>query len=181
MKKFVDELANESGTSLGFANYSTPKKVKQVLKGSRRVQLPLASGVDSPGVQLKGLTFVNRALSAEELDTIYKAGPPVGQDSQLSFTEWLACGIYEVPSGIDEHPQLWISREILIKRVANALGASHPAGTSDADSAENRFDRHILQLHNVKVADGYPATYYQLIEIGKDVLERTKILLFPSS
>ena len=69
-----------------------------------------------------------------------------------------------------------MSREIIIKRVANALGASHPAGMEDSDPQENRFDQHIQDLHAIHLADGYPTTYYQLLEIAGEVLARTKCL-----
>jgi hypothetical protein len=176
MKGFIDMLAKEKDISLGLSNSSISKEVKKILKGSKHTYLPLASGVESPGVQIKGLRVINRALSPDEIKKLYEAGSPVAQKSKLSFSEWLASGVYEVPSGTDQHPHLKISREILIKRVANILGASHPAGTEDAEAAENRFDPYILDLHGVTLADGYPATYYQLLEIANDILEKTKCL-----
>lgn len=176
MKSFVDALAKEKDVTLGLANSATPKEVKKILKGSKHVYLPLASGVESPGVEVKGVRLINRALSPEEIKKMYEAGPPVAQKSKLSFSEWLASGVYEVPSGDKEHSHLRISREILIKRVANILGASHPAGTEAAEAAENRFDPYVLDLHGVKLAGGYPATYYQLLEIANDILENTECL-----
>lgn len=132
--------------------------------------------MESPGVEIKGMSVIDRALSPQEIKKLCEAGPPVAQKSKLSFSEWLASGVYEVPSGEEQHPHLTISREILIKRVANILGASHPAGIEAADSGENRFDPYVLDLHGVQLADGYPATYYQLLEIANDILENTKCL-----
>ena len=60
--------------------------------------------------------------------------------------------------------------------MANILGASHPAGTDRSDESENRFDPYILELHGLTVANGYPATYYQLLEIANDVLSATAFL-----
>ncbi|MFA7268848.1 MAG: hypothetical protein WC073_05850 [Sterolibacterium sp.] len=176
MKGFVDAVTKENGLTLGLANFATPKEVKKILKGSKHTYLPLASGVESPGIEVKGVRVIDRALSPEEIKKLYEAGPPVAQKSKLSFSEWLASGVYEVPSGEKDHPHLKISREILIKRVANILGASHPAGTEAAEAAENRFDPYVLDLHGVQLADGYPATYYQLLEIANDILEHTKCL-----
>jgi hypothetical protein len=179
MKSFVDQLIKEKALALNFTNSSTPKEVKKFLKGSKHTYLPLASGVESPGVEIKGVRVIDRALSPEEIKKLHEAGSPVAQKSKLSFSEWLASGVYEVPSGEKEHPHLKISREILIKRVANILGASHPAGTEAAEAPENRFDPYVLDLHGLQLADGYPATYYQLLEIAKDILEKTKCLFNP--
>ena len=179
MKSFIDASAKNKGLTLGLTNSSTPKVVKKILKGSKYNYLPLASGVESPGIEIKGVRVINRALSPEEVKKLYEAGPPVAQKSTLTFSEWLASGVYEVPSGEKEHPHLKISREILIKRVANILGASHPAGTEAAEAAENRFDPYVIDLHSVELAGGYPATYYQLLEIGNDILKNTKCLFEP--
>ena len=43
------------------------------------------------------------------------------------------------------HPHITISREIMIKRVANILGASHPQGTEFSEDTENRFDSYIKE------------------------------------
>ena len=88
--------------------------------------LPLAVGVPSAGVQVKGVGFINRALTPEEIRRLYEVGPPLTAPTSLTFSQWLASGIYDVSSTNETHPMLQISREILIKRVANILGASHP-------------------------------------------------------
>lgn len=177
MKSAIDTLAQQKEISLDLKNMVRQKAVKNVLKGSRYTYLPLGSGVPSPGLEVKGIRITNRALEPEEIKKLYEAGPPVMQKTALTFSQWLGSGVYEVPSTNDAHPQLTISREILIKRVANILGASHPQGTDNYDATENRFDAYILELHQFIVADGYPATYYQLLEIGQDVLEGVKKLL----
>jgi len=64
----------------------------------------------------------------------------------------------------------------MIKRVANILGASHPQGTEFSEDTENRFDSYIKELHQLKIADGYPATYYQLLEISQEILDKVKII-----
>jgi len=120
--------------------------------------------------------MINRALTPDEIKKLYEAGPPQIQKSKMTFSEWLASGIYKVPSSDSAHPELLISREILIKRIANILGASHPQGTEQSDETENRFDTYVKELHTLNVADGYPATYYQLLEIAKGILQTTGVL-----
>jgi hypothetical protein len=88
----------------------------------------------------------------------------------MDFIAWLGAGVYEVPTSDPAHRHIQLSREILIKRTANILGASHPAGMEDGDT-ENRFDPYIKDLHRLVLADGYPATYYQLLEFSKDIID----------
>lgn len=181
MKSEIDALIKAKGVQLRLTNTVTSKSVKSLLKGSKHVYLPLSSGVQSPGIEVKDVRIINRALSANEVKKLYDAGPSKAQPTKLLYSEWLASGIYEVPSQDNAHPHIRISRETLIKRVANILGASHPIGSEETDERENRFDPYILELHAIKLADGYPATYYQLLEIAGDILEGTKVLFEKSA
>jgi hypothetical protein len=175
MKVAVADLAKDKGPDLLLAHHSQPKYFKKSLKGARHTYIPLASGVESPGVQVKGFIFTNRALTPEEIKQRAAMGPPVAQVSKMTFSEWMAAGVLEVPSPDAAHPHLKISREMMIKRVANVLGASHPAGMEQDDPQENRFDQYILELHGLSIA-GYPATYYQLLEIAGELLEKVRPL-----
>jgi hypothetical protein len=176
MKGVVADLAKARGIDLSLRHHTQPKFLKKSLQGARHTYLPLASGVQSPGLEVKGLTITNRALTPEEIKKRAAMGPPVAQVSNMSFAEWMAAGVLEVPSNDPVHPHLRISREIVIKRVANVLGASHPVGMEQDDPMENKFDQYIQELHRISVADGYPVTYYQLLEIGGELLERLKPL-----
>lgn len=174
MKSTIDTLAQDLGIEMTLNNVDRnkgKKETQKILKGSKYTYLPLASGVPSPDVQVRSLTFTNRALSPDEIKKRYEAGLPVIKNTKLTFSQWLASGIYDVPSENEKHPKLTISREIIIKRVANILGASHPQGTDNYDTTENTFDPYVLDLHQLIIADDYPATYYQLLEIGKDILQ----------
>lgn len=176
MKAEVTRMAQERGFDLALRHHTPPKYIKQSLRGATHTYIPLASGVESPGVQVMGLRCTNRALTPEEIKKRAAMGPPLAQVSKMSFAEWLAAGVLEVPSGDSAHPHLQLSREMVIKRVANALGASHPAGMEDNDPLENRFDQYIQELHCLKIADGYPVTYCQLLEIAGELLVRTRCL-----
>ncbi len=176
MKSEVTQMAQERGLDLALRHHTPPKYIKQSLQGATHTSVPLASGIESPGVQISGLRFTDRALTAEEIKKRAAMGPPVAQVSKMSFAEWMAAGVIEVPSDDTAHPHLQLSREMMIKRVANLLGASHPAGMEDKDPSENMFDKYVQELHQIKIADGYPATYYQLLEIAGELLSRTKCL-----
>jgi len=178
LKSFVDELAKEKSIILELNNPNLSKTFKQFLKKNIHTHLPLANGVTST-IKIQNVVTFDRALTDEELIELTKPDTPqasFAQKSNLCFSDWLSSGVYEVPSGDVKHPHLKLSREIIIKRVANILGASHPIGTENADMQENKFDPYILDLHKIQLADGYPATYYQLLEIANDILENTKCL-----
>ena len=172
LKTPVTAFAMAHGISLGLPHHTPSKFIKRSLEGATHISMPLASGVESPGVQIQGIRITNRALSSEEIKRRAMAGPPVATVSHMNFAEWLAAGVVEVPSETDGHPHAMLSREMLIKRVANVLGASHPAGSENADEFENRFDNVVLQLHSLRVANGYPSTYYQLLEIAGQIVKK---------
>ena len=176
MKATVTDMARARNIQLELTHHTPPKSIKKSLKGAVHTYLPLASGVESPGLQVAGIRITNRALTPEEIKARAAMGPPVAVPTKMNFPEWLAAGVLEVPSGDGSHPHLTLSREIIIKRVANVLGASHPAGMEDSDPQENRFDQYIQDLHGIHLADGYPATYYQLLEIAGEILAFTKCL-----
>ena len=176
MKVAVTRIAQEHNRNLTLAHHTFQKSIKQSLRGATHMSLPLAAGVESPGVQVSGLRITNRVLTPEEIMKRAQMGPPKAVPSTMKFSEWLAAGIFEVPSGEPNHPHLTIFRETMIRRVANILGASHPVGMESDDQPEKRFDSYILELHAIKLADGYPATYYQLLEIAGELLARAKCL-----
>lgn len=172
LKDQVTQLAKELGAQLPFAHYTQPKIFKRSLQGSRYVYIQLASGVESSGVQVKGGLATNRASKPEEIAKRVAIGRPIARAAtNMTYAEWLAVGVIVAPSNDPKHPHLPISREIMIKRVANTLGASHPAGMDNNDLQEKKFDPYIKELHTIRLADGYPATYYQLLEIASVLLQ----------
>lgn len=176
MKHVVTQMAADRGLGLELGHHSPPKYIKKSLRGASHTYIPLASKVESPNVQVSGVRITNRALSPEEIRRRAADGVPSPQNTMMSFSQWMAAGVIEVVSGKSEHPHIQISRETLIKRIANSLGASHPAGTEANNPQENKFDPYIRELHALKLAGGYPATYYQLLEIAGELLSRAKCL-----
>lgn len=172
MKREVDAKLTELSFSPSFTNTEKDKKVLKILKGSQFFSLPISSEVQSPNLQVKGGMIVeNRALTQDEIKKMYEAGPPITNITTLSFTSWLGAGLLElgIPEN-KEHSKVSISREVFIKRVANMLGASHPAGMEQDNELENKYDSYIRKLHDMHVADGYPLTYYQLLEISSEII-----------
>lgn len=65
-----------------------------------------------------------------------------------------------------------ISREVLIRRVANTMGGSHPAGAE----ALSDFDPAVQELMHTSVG-GVPVPYFILLKSAQDILEIAPRLL----
>jgi hypothetical protein len=176
LKSDVDELISASKGKVKFKNPVRTKAEKKITRQGRTLTIFLATGVKSPDVEVKNFRHFDRALTPEEVRKLYEAGPPQAQSTDLTYTEWLGSSVIEMPSREGEESLVSLSREILIKRVANTLGASHPQGLEDGSEMENRFDAYIAELNGLEIA-GYPANYYQLLEIAADILTTLKLSL----
>jgi hypothetical protein len=52
LKAPVTAIAKAHGISLGLPHHTPPKFIKRSLQGATHISMPLASGVESPGVQI---------------------------------------------------------------------------------------------------------------------------------
>lgn len=176
MAKTVDGLAAEEKFEVKFPNPVQNKNIKRALKNTTFTSIPLASTPrTNSGIQVKGLHFIDKVLTDEEVKKLYEAGPPQIRSANLSLEQWLGSEILEIKNSNGE--RVGIARSILIRRVANILGASHPEGKEDEDEYEHHFDPFIKELHSIQVANGYKLTYYQLIEIAEVIIESFNNLL----
>lgn len=176
MAKSIDALMDAKRYEVQFPNTELNKKIKSILKNTSFTSVPLASISSTVSeMSVKGIHIVNRALSPEEIKKIYEAGPPQIRNINLSFEQWLGSEILETKDLTGK--RIGLARTILIKRVANLLGASHPEGKENEDEFERHFDPFIKELHAIHVAKGFPLTYYQLIEIAEVILRSFDNLL----
>jgi hypothetical protein len=104
------------------------------------------------------------------------------QTKRCTFSQWLAAEAVRVcypdPSGTLQ--SLTISREAMIRRVANTLDGSHPSlpavsGDSVPEHTIDEAIRHLLQ-YNV---GGLPLPYFILLKVAQDILELAPGLLCP--
>lgn len=176
MAKALDELVEAKKIEVKFPNQVQNKKIKAILKDTAFTSVPLASTPQAnSGMQVKGLHLIKRALTPEEVKKLYEAGPPQIKNTDLSLEQWLGSEILETKN--DKGERIGITRSIFIKRVANILGASHPEGKENEDEYERHLDPFIRELHTIQVANGYPLTYYQLIEIAEVLIKSFENLL----
>jgi len=68
-----------------------------------------------------------------------------------------------------------ISREMLIKRVANILDASHTS-LNDSDASDNMFDPSVKWLMKF-TCGGLPLPYFLLLKIAQDIIDNAPKLL----
>jgi hypothetical protein len=174
MKSDIDGLLENKSPSIRFKNPERSTRTENILIGSKYLFLPLASGVNSAALPSKEVPVIDRALSVEEIKNFYGAIPTSITMSGLSFSEWLSSGIYKVVDPELADLELSLSREILIKRAASILGACLPHDSDNEEAQEHRFDQYVADLHKIKLAGGYPATYYQLADFAKDILDTVK-------
>lgn len=90
--------------------------------------------------------------------------------SRCSFEQWLSADAIRVNfkrDGVFEAAS--ISREIIIKRIANVYGSSHFLNGKN-DEYENKFDAPISFLMGFKFG-GIPLPYFIVLKIAQDILE----------
>ena len=91
--------------------------------------------------------------------------------TRCGFTQWLASEAVRVcyprEDGVLEVTT--ISREMIVRRVANTLDGSHPsiAGNGGVDNAFDHPVHHLLQFR----MGGLPLPYFILLKIAQDILD----------
>jgi len=123
-------------------------------------------------VELKNFCIVSSAL---EQPLIKAMGSE--ETKRLNYLSWLGAEVVRVSFINSEGVlhEISISREILIKRVANILDGSHPSAASQ-DDFDNKFDEPIKYLLEFKVG-GLPLPYFILLKIAQDIIDKMPKLL----
>lgn len=96
-------------------------------------------------------------------DSMKPHGPP--DIARCNFQNWMGAEVVRVALPGDPATATTISREMLIRRVANTLGASHPVGDSDA----KQIDAQIALMMRVRCA-GLTLPYFLILKVAQDLL-----------
>jgi hypothetical protein len=96
--------------------------------------------------------------------------------TRCNYQQWLGAEAVRVslrtPDGTLKATS--ISREMIVKRVANTMDGSHPsASVSDADNTFDAPLHHLLKY----IVGGIPLPYFILLKIAQDILENAPKLL----
>lgn len=96
---------------------------------------------------------------------------------RCTYPQWLAAEVVRVscPNQKGNLETISISREMIIKRVANTLDGSHPSAAGGGD-VDNVFDEPVQRLLEYQMG-GLPLPYFILLKIAQDILEVTPKLI----
>lgn len=87
-----------------------------------------------------------------------------------TYMQWLGAEAVRLsyPTRIGKLKAVSISREMMVKRVANTLDGSHPSAAAAGD-IDNAFDEPIGHLLEYKMG-GLPLPYFILLKVAQDIL-----------
>lgn len=95
-----------------------------------------------------------------------------GQVSRGNFHQWLGSEAIRLsyPGAEGQITPIGISREGLIRRIANTFNASHPRDPDASESQTHVLDPAIQFMMNYTVA-GLPVPYFVLLKAAQDIIE----------
>lgn len=165
MKREVDQHLRTLGASITWNNaFLFSKQIRRYAKDKYFFFLPVINEVQTPGIRVRSLLVVRKAPPDMELIREVYGGR--ANRAVMSFTNWLGVGVCLMGNLPGVEPSYaTLSRQTLIKRTANIFGGSHP-DSSNVEDPDRRFDPFIKEMSTYEVANGYPATYFSLLEIA---------------
>lgn len=98
---------------------------------------------------------------------------------RCNYIQWLASDVVRMsyPNSNGILQPVAITREMIVKRMANAFDGSHPSIANGEGDSENRFDEPIRSLLRHQVMSGLPLPYFIMLKIAQDILEHAPKLL----
>jgi len=117
---------------------------------------------------LVGLCFDQRlvkALGAEDVTC-------------CNYMQWMGAEAVRLSYPAEEGAlkKLVITREMIVRRVANTLDGSHPSAAGKNEDMENGFDAAVHHLLQYQMG-GLPLPYFILLKIAQDILATAPRLL----
>lgn len=144
----------------------------EIESSNRDFSIGISVKISPPLIELGNYCFISKGLD----DSLVKA-LGTAEVKRLNYIQWLAAEAVRV-SYINKNQvieSIAISREMIIKRVANTLDGSHPSA-ADGDDIDNNFDAPVHYLLQYKMG-GLPLPYFILLKIAQDILEIAPRLL----
>ena len=98
--------------------------------------------------------------------------------TRCNYMQWMGAEAVRLSYPADDGTlkKLAITREMIVRRVANTLDGSHPSAAGTNEDKENSFDpavHHLLQYQ----MGGLPLPYFILLKIAQDILATAPKLL----
>ena len=204
LKGVLPEIAPAFATTLAFKTAIPARKVLRAARGKRFVFSYMPGGVityanngqiatgpklgnpNSPvtigaavmlladgTMKLKSYCFVGidfeqpliKALGAEDI-------------TRCNYMQWMGAEAVRLsyPAEDGTLKKLTITREMIVRRVANTLDGSHPSAAGTNEGMGNSFDPAIHHLLQYQMG-GLPLPYFILLKIGQDILATAPTLL----
>lgn len=118
-------------------------------------------------MELKNFSWVALALEQPAIKALDAA-----DISRGNFSQWMGAEVARVGylEGAGTLVRTSISREQMIRRVANTLDGSHPSMGQQSCNTENRLDAPVQELLKFKMG-GLPVPYFILLKVAQDLLE----------
>lgn len=202
LKHPLGAMSSKFSTAISFKTAIPAKKVLKAARGNRYVFSYMPGGVityaskghlaSGPGIgssdgdfslgvavkkspsfiELGKCSFVSRSFEqslrrAFDAETI----------TRCTFIQWLGAEAVRVAYLNQQGTlkEVAISREMIIKRVANTLDGSHPSAAGGGD-VDNVFDAPVQHLLKYQMG-GLPLPYFILLKIAQDILDVSPKLL----
>ena len=206
MKDSLLSAAPAFGTTVAFKSAIPAKKVCRAVRGRRFIFAYMASsvltrasryqlgfqgeelhigpdtdayvGADARFYPDGSLDVKNYGFCAPALGAEWHQALKAADVSRGNYAQWLGAEVARVGYR-DENVKLVeisISRENLIRRVANVLGPSHPYKSNPEEGRMNRIDPAVAYMMKYTVA-GLPIPYFILLKTAQDLLDIAPRLL----
>ena len=204
LKLALPNIAPAFATTLAFKTAIPAKKVLRAARGKRFVFSYMPGGVITyagngqiaSGPELgnpnspftMGAAVMLRADGAMELKNYCIVGLAFEQPlikalgaedvTRCNYMQWMGAEAVRLSYPADDGTlkKLAITREMIVRRVANTLDGSHPSAAGTNEDKENSFDpavHHLLQYQ----MGGLPLPYFILLKIAQDILATAPKLL----
>lgn len=106
------------------------------------------------------------------------------QQKRCNYAHWLGAEVVRLsyPSQVSGQKMTTVSlsREMLVKRVANTLDGSHPSAAGNSTTDVNSNDEAVRQLLS-HLMGGLPLPYFIILKIAQDILDIAPRLLDQST
>ena len=197
LKMALPNLAPAFGRTLAFKTAIPAKKVMREVRDKRFVFAYMPDGVityasngqivsgpeqinsNSPfslgaavkinadgSAEIKNYCFVSNTLEQPIIKLL-----EVADQKRCNYPQWMGAEAVRLSyiSQSGALKALTISREMIIKRVANTMDGSHPSAAGTLSDGENSFDEAVHHLLQYQMG-GLPLPYFILLKVAQDIL-----------
>jgi hypothetical protein len=204
LKTVLPKIAPKFGTTLAFKTALPAKKVLRAARGNRFVFAYMPGGVithasnghiaSGPELGQPNSDFTLGAAvklnsdGSMELKNYCIVGTSFEQplikaleaedQTRCNYMQWMGSEAARLcyPTDVGALKTVSISREMIVKRVANTLDGSHPSAADSVNDGENSFDAAVHHLLQYQMG-GLSLPYFILLKIAQDILSVAPKLL----